>query len=80
MNKRTPSVKEIVCSIKQGQEVHSYNSRNRHLLELRKIRLQKKSSHIYVKTQLFNKLPQKAWSVPFINFKTVLEKWLKENN
>lgn len=74
------SVKETIKTHKVREEVHDYNTRKKYLLELLQVRLGKtKSSHVYMKIQLFNKLPELAWHVPLKKFKLSLQKWFKEN-
>jgi len=72
------NVKEKLQYYTLRQDVHNYNTRNKHLLNLLSIRLQKSSSsHISMQIQLFNKLPVKAWTVQISKFKLAISKWLK---
>lgn len=74
------NVKETLSSFATRQEYHMYNTRNKYLLDLLRVRLEKtKCSHMYMKIVLFNKLPVTAWLVSVKRFKIVLEHWLKEN-
>lgn len=73
------SVRESLGSLKVRQEIHSYSTRQKHLLDLLPLKLEKtNSSHIIMKLKLFNKLPGEAWSVPLQRFKKTIGNWLKE--
>jgi len=73
------NVKENLQSYTIRQDVHSYNTRGKNMLDLLSIRLQKtKSSHMYMKVKLFNKLPLEAYFISINRFKVVLSNWLKD--
>lgn len=74
------AVKEKLQCHTFRQDVHNYNTRNKHLLDLLSLRLNRSSnSHLNMKFKLFNKLPEEAWTVHTNKFKYSICKWLKNN-
>jgi len=74
------NVKENFEIYQLREDVHSYNTRNRYMLEIPQVRLQKtQGSHHYMNITLFNKLPKECWYLEIKKFKLVFKNWLKEN-
>jgi hypothetical protein len=72
-------VKKNLDTYVSRQSIHCHFTRKKYFLELPSIRLEKtRSSHMFMKIKLFNKLPEKAWYVTLTRFKSILEKWLQE--
>lgn len=73
-------VKESLNKFPTRRDTHNYFTRKNHQIDLVSVRLEKtRSSHVYMKFKLFNKLPINARDLPLKIFKNILEMWLKEN-
>lgn len=75
------NIKETLHLHKTREDIHFYNTRKNYKIDTMLSRLEKtKKSHICMKTALFNKLPQKAWTVSLEKFKTITSEWLKKES
>jgi len=73
------NVKEVLGELTVRKDFHQYSTRKKHMLDLVTIRLEKtRSSHVFMKIKLFNKLPENVWYVPVQKFRVILSNWLKE--